>query len=716
MMEVTTAIFVLLFLPPALSMHLETVSFHNFLEAFRDCSITYYHLARIPYSSMASWQGVTILSEKEWINELKDKFGSEVVLQFKIIYSLTSNTPSIPPAASSFFKFSVCRVMIFRREYVSYSLNVFTSTKYPEVLHDFIWFLGSDIHMTYLSYHTTMKIPYNSYINLVKSHKPAIYMEIEKFNRVFLVCLPCWNLSNPYAFMVVPLTVQVSPSDRLRIMSVRKMWTNLHSNMHGVYIGLYFTGVSDRTWEYFHPGQPTPCSPYPRRTKFHSERICSVILLSVINNFTLSPAGNTVFDHLFPFVKVLHSEIYTTRTLVPSNLWSIKAQGEVVSTYGMQVQHFEFVVLLDKQLLLNNQVKLNGILAPFPTWIWIAIGKLGCVASLLLFWNQNYFKKWTDWASPRRLITFMSSLVEQPVPTFTWKKKLSNLQLWFTWCSFCLVISHAYRAFLFSSLTTDVTPATPESLEELAASQILIGTIEDSFQYNLLGIPTQFSTLKGSILPDILILYKDHDAGKFYTKLRNSVVWFHDNLILLSVEASINKIVKSRTHWFPIPGEFAIIDTRTTIRRLKILFDEIGVYWISKPLVEPILATRMMWTAKYNYFSPIFFSQLSKVIESGLYDRWERFGSVYADRAGKRKVQESVKKETTLSVKPQYEEHEISRSVYIEILVHFCALLGVAVFIFSLEMYLAYQPQYGITILAYRGLVLNVFSPKQSGV
>lgn len=57
--------------------------------------------------------------------------------------------------------------------------------------------------------------------------------------------------------------------------------------------------------------------------------------------------------------------------------------------YGIEYRIFSFIVLHDRRELFVSQIKLSGILAPFPVWVWFAIGQIGFKISTFDMQNET---------------------------------------------------------------------------------------------------------------------------------------------------------------------------------------------------------------------------------------------------------------------------------------------------------------------------------------
>lgn len=101
--------------------------------------------------------------------------------------------------------------------------------------------------------------------------------------------------------------------------------------------------------------------------------------------------------------------------------------------------------------------------------------------------------------------------------------------------------------------------------------------------------------------------------------------------------------------------------------------------------ITPELVRLKYWTLSYNYLFPILTKGIGRVFESGLGNRWESFHLTLFEYRGKEFVRKSLKDFSKKHVLSQ-DEHAVSRSAYLEILIQFWVLIIIAVTVFIFEV------------------------------
>lgn len=248
----------------------------------------------------------------------------------------------------------------------------------------------------------------------------------------------------------------------------------------------------------------------------------------------------------------------------------------------------------------RKELQLNGIRSPFPWWVWVVIGIAGFAVYTLLLRNGKSLLHGNclSWKSIFLWLKFTCLFVDQPVPERQKSRELRNFKLWFCWAVFCLVISHAYRGFLFSSLATDTIPSTPQTLRELVESGILIGTTEVYISENFSEESSLIHHLPGIILGEVKAECQD-----IYSRLQASLFWLIGDEANFSIQASQNKtaLVGPSKMTISIPQKFAVIDPTERATSIKSFLEEAGIYWASELITEQKFVDHVAWCGHYNY-------------------------------------------------------------------------------------------------------------------
>lgn len=132
------------------------------------------------------------------------------------------------------------------------------------------------------------------------------------------------------------------------------------------------------------------------------------------------------------------------------------------------------------------------------------------------------------------------------------------------------------------SLAVTTIPHVPETITELAESRMLIGTREHHPDF---PNPATFSTFTKSVLAEMITMSGHCSRHGMYSYLESSVLFFTDNFITMVKKVSWNRTIKvNSSRLVNIPHTFAIIDPSRLVKRVKRLFQELDVFWVSKPV------------------------------------------------------------------------------------------------------------------------------------
>lgn len=553
----------------------EAFIFHNLLSTFSGCSITYYHFINPSnYLNNAS-------SREADLGELKLRFEQAPLLQLVISADFNSTYPAQNPYDGNPYKLSLCSVLVFPRINVQLSRDLtFSFRNYPYIHPSFIWFLKVFDQVSTPNHEA-------SYLEAVKSHLPAIYLEIENFSVVSFICFPCITSGSTTDAVAIQFE-ESNEFGQLTVSSVRKLWTKLLTNLRGIRIGMDEQVDSNTSPKYFNKGHTTPCSIYPGKPELFSKHVCAVFVISGMLNFSIGARIAQTELH-----SILKLGYFVSRLA----LVLCKYSGFMASSHGIEVIEYGFVVFYDKNELLGQQLKLKGILAPFPWWTWIAVGAALVSTSLLVMTRiRTSIEQISLRSSIRWCLVLWSLMIEQGMTLNLGEDILARFSLWLVWATFGLIVSHAYRGFLFSTLASAENPSTPLTTSELVESHMLIGTSDLSW-WGQNGIPVLKSSLTESMLPKIISSDSSSPIGKLRAELlkslrlftfkrefaefalntsvdraafvgpRSNIIPFPNLEILFS---NLNPVLRMHSRKLDIPNRFGIIDPMWIIPQLKI--------------------------------------------------------------------------------------------------------------------------------------------------
>lgn len=87
----------------------------------------------------------------------------------------------------------------------------------------------------------------------------------------------------------------------------------------------------------------------------------------------------------------------------------------------------------------------------------------------------------------------------------------------------------------------------------------------------------------------------------------------------------------------------------------------------------------------YNYLYPALLLSLARVYESVLYDQWHNFADAYYNNVFWKRSRSILKRLYKTVGKRANKDHQISKVIYIEIFLHFCLFIGVALCMLLME-------------------------------
>lgn len=380
------------------------------------------------------------------------------------------------------------------------------------------------------------------YHMLIESRKPAVYIEIENFSRVFFICMPCLQLNGRAVRREIIVSNKGFTTSHIDVPYFRQFCIKVYLNFQGTKFASGERGNETyRIKAYFSKGHKIPCSPSARIIGYFDENECALIMTGMAYNFTLILQKVGIDTHLHSF-HFLIQRAFLTHKLIGNRQF-----GTASPAYGIGLNYYEFTVLHEKKHLRENDLEMHGILAPFPWWVLVTVVLVSFGTSILLFKKLGIisfgtfillFKKLGIILIPANMLTSWFgnayALLDQSASTIPGVGDgIEKLKLWSTWSFFCLIILMpvAYRGFLFSSLAVTTTPSIPGGLNELVDTSMLVGGLDYYWRGNL----TYGMVLPEVILPERGLLMKRKEV---YLKLQRSIKWFTDHIVHISLNIS----------------------------------------------------------------------------------------------------------------------------------------------------------------------------------
>lgn len=659
------------------------LKFSHLQKMIHNCRLLYHHF----YSQYERhFMSELIFWENENLNFLNLKFLPSSTIQF---HSQEIATPLSSQPLFLFGKFSACNIDIFDHWFLPHANNWDAN-------------LGSDFVLILGFTQENYADPRHNLIGLIDVLKPVVFLYVEDYYQVYLVCIPCFNLAPDGSKSLVPIIQDIGSA----MSRITRQWILLHRDMHG--INIFSSSIqSGNSLHYFGAGQSAPCALYPNPVEITSSEICIKLLLSIQHNFTIS-------NHQF------HAVLFIEKIIDNDNsVQIVKQQKYFAISHGITERKFAFVVIYDRKCFRP----VHELFRSLPLWVWITIvvASLGITVSTVFSCKEK--SNLLSWGNLHLwLTTFMLMFDQGGWALNHWLRPrlLRNLLMWALWSGVSLIVSNTYKNHLIQSLATENLPIPPKSVRDLVQTKmkVLSTFITTTGSQNRL-------MLNGTVIPSILNLLSDTNAIEDYKHFQESVVWVDTQsflqIVLYAIKYSIataafNRIVK-------LERPFAIFDPERDVKYFKQLFEVENSNWVSKPVSEPRSTHTFYWLMSTNYLTRILTKSLAKIYDSGIYHRLHGFKVSFKIRRDIRRLLLSFRqdggKEDNLMESKNYsgKGKGIHKRVLIEILFNFLACVVFCATVLIFELYfggaiismVVVPTEYG-WFLSYKLVMLSVFN------
>lgn len=616
------------------------LSFQTLLTEFEKCRITYFY---------------TLGAHFEWLNihNVVQNFDKNLLQ----IISAHENQPIVGSTSSSFQdtpRFSACAVLVLDGDAKGLSSDLM------EIQHDFVWYLHFSLNDEKSSTHM--------HVNLLDTARaPVVFLHINNFSEIYLVCDPCLRTkSGPSHFPVFYSKVY---SDKMSfIASIRNYWIRLNSNVHNQPVAISLGNVG-KPELYYHVGQSTPCTRYPKKTREVHHGECIIFLFQNFRNIS-------------PQVWKFPAPLRILRTTLSVPIISYTNYANLVPSHNaMYARPYAFILVIDKEIL-SNLVKMKGILQPLVWWVWIIIVLASVTTSFLFMFSWNIFK---EGEITKLWFGFCAIILEQSGSSVRLHEtaNLRQMLMFFVWCSLCLILSENYKSFLFLTMSVSESPESPQNIEELLARGIVIATTQ-----TLTAGSQAFSGFVNIILDNVIPVMSVNYVVKLYKQLRDTIIWFASSTVVLAYNALVHKqAATSSGQVVQLTETFAILDSETNIREFQKFFEYSGTKFVTRPVTEYTFMAKEYWFSKHNYLFKLFTAFLAQLYESGQFGRWYDFEyDEFANDQGKY-LKYWLKYAGFQTNTGSKDEYKIPEEIFLSILVHYGACIGTCMLAFLLEIF-----------------------------
>ncbi|OXA37367.1 hypothetical protein Fcan01_27858 [Folsomia candida] len=263
------------------------------------------------------------------------------------------------------------------------------------------------------------------------------------------------------------------------------------------------------------------------------------------------------------------------------------------------------------------------LLEPLDTWIWVGLG----IGFLLMFVCILGFSEKREGIGGALFKVFSVMLDQSQHSPEGGKVVLDKVTILITtWTVTLSIISTCYKGDLLSYFVMETPPSTPDTLEALDRSGIMVTTNSwyKAYVGKLFNVMV-LSTLKEDILPDLAD--GEDPLAEFYTRLNSSMILLTGEVGPVVANISRNKPGSTDRGLVQIPATFAALDDETGSKRMKFLISRNTDYVIQeKKIVGRInsLSRRVPWYMNNVEYAGMIKNGLARLWESGIYSNWLR--------------------------------------------------------------------------------------------
>lgn len=352
------------------------------------------------------------------------------------------------------------------------------------------------------------------------------------------------------------------------------------------------------------------CSPY--QFGFHTSVVyCIPYVLSSHYNYSVFPTENGMgpltnlkFDQPS---STIFNQVNFIDPSIRKNIWI---------NYGSTIDQYDLVLYVGR-----GDFNFLKLFLPMGIWLWVGLVVSFGILGLLL--GAYYSDGFEPAKIANSVVIIFSILMEQSVPMDERKTSQHpmrrNAFLLLPWIWACFILCNCYKGDLFSYLTKDTPPPTPDSFEAIANSDIMIAT---STKHYFNG--TAYSTLKDYVLADLS--YGEDGYSEFFMRFRHFSKFFRGEMYSVVRNISEGKAVDTDRGMTFMPDIFATVSARRDSDIMKVLVSRFCVdYFIDEKKMGPNpYVSRTPWFGDRNIYSEMLIKGLAHLVESGIYEKWHR--------------------------------------------------------------------------------------------
>ena len=295
----------------------------------------------------------------------------------------------------------------------------------------------------------------------------------------------------------------------------------------------------------------------------------------------------------------------------------------VLLPYGMRKFYYGFGAVTR-----SYGYDINSLVKPFDFLTWSFL--IASFLSLCL-----YFRICFRITNKRTLLEthVFSILMEQSQDIVTecgvLQRKTCGLLV--CWMLLVFLVGNAYKGVLFTILTTLSFPAVPKTLQEVTESDSFVISTAIVSQN---GIGSEAKYEIGNIVEEASQGRLNISNVDLYKKLNNLIVFLGNDVDISSLFVAMEKGDKLKGqdgNYTAIPKNLIIFDRDVTID----LFKELNSLFTTNTMLVlgqkiDLIWLRAQWLFRRNAIARLASPILINLVESGIYERWQQYSSVYA--------------------------------------------------------------------------------------
>lgn len=293
--------------------------------------------------------------------------------------------------------------------------------------------------------------------------------------------------------------------------------------------------------------------------------------------------------------------------------------------HGCIYRPYEFVVFLNKQ----DAVNFLHIFQPFdlPTGGFLIGASLGLTIVLFVISYKDQKREDNDHIQILTMLLFyyaktFTEQSESRVVGICRRTAAGGFIIISSWLFVMLIVGNEYKGFMTSSMTTSPIDQVPESMMDLVMNSTVPYFTTSKHWYQ----GQTYSTLKDMVLADMIYSGEENYMQKFLLTFRH---------FLALLRADEVEIILNITNKLPVESEFGIMSQEKWIKFALISVEEdmdlfVGIMRkltdyviIPNNKISPFVS-RVPWYGKRNNFIKLAIVGIARLVQSGIYDLWDK--------------------------------------------------------------------------------------------